>query len=57
MLGGIAMRFVVDSERKAAFIDIMREAVSDLIEEETGVRPTWPEGVRPAPEIERSGHS
>jgi hypothetical protein len=55
-LGSIAMRFVVDLERKTAFMDLMRDAVADLIEEKTGERPTWPEGVQPAPERERSGH-
>lgn len=57
-LGSIAMRFVVDNpERKAAFMDFMREAVADLIEEKTGHRPSWPEGVQSAPEHERAGHS
>lgn len=57
-LGSIAMRFIVrDPARKTAFMDLMREAVSDLIREKTGQRPTWPEGVQPAPEHERAGHS
>jgi hypothetical protein len=56
-LGSIAMRFVVNApERKAAFMGIMRDAVSDIIEETTGRRPTWPDGPRTAPEHERSGH-
>lgn len=56
-LGSIAMRFVQDKDRKDAFMAMMREAVSDIIEEETGTRPDWPEptGHR-APEHERSGH-
>lgn len=57
-LGSIAMRFIVDNvERKTAFMDMMRDAVSDLILEKTGHRPTWPDGVRVAPENERAGHS
>lgn len=57
-LGSIAMRFVVDKpDRKDAFIGFMREAVSDLIEELTGQRPSWPDGVQTAPEHERAGHS
>ena len=57
-LGSIAMRFVVDHpERKAAFMELMKEAVSDLLEELTGNRPTWPEGAHAAPEHERAGHS
>lgn len=57
LLGSIAMRFVVDrQDRKDEFIGMMREAVSDLIEESTGARPEWPDGPQPAPERERSGH-
>lgn len=57
-LGSIAMRFIDrDPERKSAFMDMMRQAVADLIEEQTGQRPTWPEGVQSAPEHERAGHS
>jgi len=54
-LGAIAMRFVTDPVRKAAFQAMMREAVGDILEEITGERPIWPnpEGV-PAPEHERS---
>lgn len=55
-LGSIAMRFVVDETRKHLFMALMREAVSDLIEEQTGHRPTWPDGVQAAPEHERAGH-
>jgi hypothetical protein len=56
LLGKIALRFVEDKERKAEFMGMMREAVADLIEEQTGKRPVWPdlEG-QPAPESERSG--
>jgi len=56
-LGSIAMRFVDGKpDRKDAFIAFMREAVSDLVEELTGQRPTWPEGPHAAPENERAGH-
>jgi hypothetical protein len=57
LLGSIAMRFVQDADRKTAFMDMMRDAVSDIIFEQTGQRPTWPEGVQAAPERERAGHS
>ena len=58
LLGSIAMRFVVDNiDRKNAFMDMMRSAVSDLFEEQTGVRPIWPDGPQTAPESERSGHT
>lgn len=57
-LGGIAMRFVENNqERKDAFIALMREGVADILQEQTGVRPTWPDGPQPAPEHERAGHS
>jgi hypothetical protein len=56
LLGSIAMRFVHDPERKEIFLSLMREAVSDILEEVTGERPTWPEGPQPAPQSERSGH-
>ena len=43
LLGSIAMWFIAgNAERKSAFMDFMRDAVSDLIEEETGQRPTRP---------------
>lgn len=56
LLGSVAMRFVETLERRVAFMNFMRDAVSDLIFEQTGVRPTWPEGAHPAPEHERAGH-
>ena len=55
-LGSIKMRFVNDDARKNAFMDIMREAVGDIIEDSVGVRPTWG-GPKSAPESERSGRS
>lgn len=56
-LGSIGMRFIANNpDRKAAFMDFMRDAVGDLIEELTGQRPVWPEGAHSAPESERSGH-
>ena len=57
LLGSIAMRFVSDKHRKDAFMAMMRDAVSDILEAQTGARPTWPEGPQLAPESERSGHA
>lgn len=58
LIGSIAMRFVHgNEERQRAFMSLMRESVGDLIEELTGVRPAWPEGVVRAPESERPGHA
>jgi hypothetical protein len=57
LLGSIAIRFVETQERKDAFMALMREAVSDILEEIAGERPIWPEPHgQPAPERERSGH-
>lgn len=56
-LGSIRMGAVVNSpERKQRFMDMMRDVVSDLIEQETGVRPEWG-GPQPAPEHERAGEA
>jgi hypothetical protein len=55
-LGEIAIRFVYNEPRKEAFMNLMREAVADIIEEQVGERPIWPHGPEPAPESERSGH-
>jgi hypothetical protein len=40
-------------ERKTAFMDLMRDVVADILEENTGERPTW-SGERTAPEHERT---
>lgn len=57
-LGSIARRFIVDNPaRRATFIKLMQEGVSDLIFESTGMRAAWPDGIQPAPEHERSGNA
>ncbi len=53
-LGSIKLRFVQDQARKQAFMNLMREVVSDVIEETTGHRPVWPHPPQVAPENERS---
>lgn len=40
-LGAIKLRFVAIEKRKLAFMDLMREAVGDLIEDDVGIRPVW----------------
>lgn len=55
-LGSIAMRFVMNEKRKGEFMAMMQDAMTDVIEEATGARPTWPEGAQAAPEHERAGH-
>jgi hypothetical protein len=55
-LGSIRMGAVVGNpERKTAFMHMMRDIVSDIIEESTGTRPTWG-GPHTAPEHERAGN-
>lgn len=61
-LGRIRMTLVEgDTARharnKQGFMDLMREAVSDMIQDSIGVRPVWPDGPQPAPEHERSGEA
>jgi hypothetical protein len=54
-LGSIRMGAIMrNPERKAAFMDMMRDVVSDIIEEQTGIRPSWG-GPCSAPEHERAG--
>lgn len=53
-LGSIRMVFVHDADRKAAFMDMMRQAVSEILKGETGFSPIWP-GPVVAPEHERGG--
>lgn len=54
-LGSIRMGAVVDNaERKQAFMLMMRDIVTDIIESHTGYRPTWG-GPERAPEHERAG--
>jgi hypothetical protein len=55
-LGSIQMQFVQDKDRKEIFMDLMREAVGDIIEEKTGQRPSWTKPHR-APEHERGGNA
>lgn len=61
-LGRIRMTLVEgDTTRhqrnKAGFMDLMRDAVSDLIHDSIGIRPQWPTGPQPAPEHERAGEA
>ena len=56
-LGSIRMGAVTNNaERKRAFMYMMQEIVSDIIENETGERPTWG-GPTAAPEHERAGEA
>lgn len=52
LLGKIRMKAVEAPERRAAFLSLMKEAVADILEERTGIRPRW-NGEVPAPELER----
>ena len=52
-LGSIRKAFVVQAPRKIVFMHLMQQAVSDIIEETTGMRPSE----LPEPEHERGGHA
>lgn len=55
-LGSIRMGAITTNPaRQQAFMDMMRDIVSDIIEEATGIRPVWGGPAR-APEHERSGN-
>jgi hypothetical protein len=49
-LGSVRIAFVRTPERKAAFMELMKAAVSDILNEATGGEVTWPHGERPASE-------
>ena len=56
-LGSIRMAAITSNlERKTAFMYMMRDIISDIVEDQTGIRPTWG-GPESAPEHERAGHS
>jgi len=56
-LGSIRMGAIdTNPDRQQSFMKMMRDIVGDIIEEKTGVRPTWG-GPEPAPEHERAGHT
>lgn len=57
LLGSLRMRLAHDPLLKQAFMALMQEAVSRLLQEKFGERPTWPTGPQPAPEHERGGRA
>lgn len=58
LLGCIHMRCVEKSpELKTAFMDVMRDAVSILLKDVSGVDSVWPNDPQPAPEHERGGNA
>lgn len=55
LLGSIGMVAVTGNpDRKDAFVTMMRDVVSDILEEKIGVRPDWGQP-HAAPEHERAG--
>lgn len=42
-LGSLAMPLVNDPKKKKMFMDLMRDAVGDIVQDQTGTRPTWKE--------------
>ena len=58
-LGSIRMSLVSNSESPTykAFMECMRLAFSESVEEHMGIKATWPHDPTPAPENERSGNA
>lgn len=56
LLGSINFNLLNDRV-KTAFMAAIKLAVSDLFQDEWGVRPEWPNPPRPAPESERGGNA
>ena len=55
-LGSIRLCAVQNSRRRSAFVELMKDTVSDAIEEITGIAPEWgPEHA--APEHDKAGHA
>ena len=57
LLGSVKMEFVIGRkgrEAKAAFVELMKTCVADLLEKAVGARPEWPNPPKDAPEHERS---
>lgn len=52
-LASIRLAFVRTPERKAAFMELMKAAVSDVLKEASGVEAIWPHGERLVLEHER----
>ena len=57
-LGSIVMAGISghNGHRKANFMDMMRDIVSEIIEDKTGIKPEWG-GEIAAPEHERAGNA
>jgi hypothetical protein len=45
-----------DAKRKAAFMELVRSYIDEILAEQTGVTPSWPEPVL-APEHEKAGRA
>lgn len=56
-LGSIRLAFVEDKKRRHLFMELMKNAVGDLLEQKMGERPNWPNAEQPAPEHERGGNA
>jgi hypothetical protein len=53
-MGSVAMGIVRDPEHKRMFMELMRDTLSDFLEESVGQRPDY-YSETPAPEHEKSG--
>lgn len=55
-IGSISLSALTSKERKDEFRNLMRDIVSDIIEDLSGVKPEWGD-VTSAPEHEKSGNA
>ncbi len=57
LIGSVRMGAMMGRpERKKQFMKLMQDIVDDIIQENTGVRPQWPDEPTPAPEHDRAGN-
>jgi hypothetical protein len=49
LIGSISLKLVQNKDRKSAFIAVMKDVVADILEEVTGIRPTFPNQPTAAP--------
>ncbi len=54
VLGTIRVAHVNNPQRRAVFMELMKDAVSDMLEDIIGARPEWPFPPEVAPDHERT---
>lgn len=57
LLGSVRLGLVQHPDRKAAFMALMQDALSDLLTDALGASVSWPDPPAPAPAHERAGRA